>query len=382
MPNISGMPTPVPFVDLSRIHSPLKGELLARIGSIIDRSAFVLAPEVEKFENEFAAFVGTKHAVGVNSGLDALKLGLEALGVGPGDEVITAANTFVATAFAASAVGAKVVLVDCEEDTYNLDPKKLERAITSKTKAILPVHLYGQPASMDPILEIARAHRIQVIEDAAQAHGATYKNRSCGTFGVMGCFSFYPGKNLGAIGEGGAVTTSDEGLRDRIRCLRNVGQKQKYYHEYIGSNSRMHSIQAAVLSAKLPGLKAQNEDRNRAAKRYRELLGGSKNIALPVCASDRTHVYHLYIIQCLGKKAGDQERDLLQKHLGSLGVQTGIHYPIPIHFQNCYRSLGYKPGDFPVTERLAKSILSLPMFPGMRDEELEAVADGIRSFYG
>lgn len=382
MRSMSSAPTSVPFADLTRVNSPLKDEILKRIGAIIDRSSYVLGPEVEAFEKDFAKFVGTPHCLGLNSGLDALKLALEALGVGPGDEVITSANTFIATAYAISQVGAKPVLVDCEDRAWNLDPTKLEQAITPRTKAIMPVHLYGQPADMDPILAIAKKHGIPVIEDSAQSHGATYKGRACGTMGVMGCFSFYPGKNLGAMGEGGAVTTSDDGLREKIRMLRDVGQKTKYVHEVIGSNSRIHTFQAAVLGAKLPGLKAQNDDRNRVAKRYGELLGGLKAIRLPEALADRTHVYHLYVIETLGKKSGAKERDELKQFLADRKITALIHYPTPIHLQKCYANLGYPRGTFPVAERLGGAILSLPMFPFMREDEIVAVADAVKAFYG
>lgn len=368
------MAAKVPFADLTRIHSPLKEELLRKIGAIIDRSAFVLGPEVEAFEKDFASFVGSAHAVGVASGLDALKLALQALGVGSGDEVITAANTFIATAFAISAVGAKPVLVDCEDRSYNLDPALLERAITPKTKAIIPVHLYGQPADMKPILEVAARKGIPVVEDACQAHGASYGKKKCGNLGTLGCFSFYPGKNLGAMGEGGAVTTSDEKLKDKIRVLRDVGQSKKYVHEVIGHNSRLHNVQAAILGAKLPGLSAQNEDRARAARRYGELLANVPAVTLPKVMEGRTHVYHLYVIVA-------KDREALQKDLAAKNVQTLIHYPTPIHVQRAYAHLGHGPGSFPVTERLAGSILSLPMFPGITDDELETVARGIREFY-
>lgn len=371
----------VPFLDLSRIHAPVKDDVLSRISSIIDRSAFVLGPEVAAFEKEFSSFVGTRHTIGVSSGLDALKLALRALSIGPGDEVITAANTFVATAFAISSTGAKVVLVDIEENSCNIDPAQVARAISPKTKAILPVHLYGQPATMAPLVDLAAKHGIPVIEDAAQAHGAVYQGKSCGSMGVMGCFSFYPGKNLGAMGEGGAVTTSDDGLKDRLRMLRDVGQKEKYQHEVIGENSRLHTIQAAILSAKLPGLASQNEDRARIARRYGEQLADLKGIALPKNAPDRTHVYHLYVIETLGTAHPKKEREALQAHLLERQIHTGIHYPNPVHLQKCYAHLGKGPGSFPISERRAESILSLPIFPAMRDEEVDAVCQGIREFY-
>jgi dTDP-4-amino-4,6-dideoxygalactose transaminase len=371
------MQTKVPFVDLSRIHAPLKAEILNRISSVIDRSAFVLGPDVEAFEKDFAAFIGAPHAVGVSNGLDALKVALQAVGVGPGDEVVIPANTFIATAYAVSALGATPVLVDCEEKSYNLDPALLERAITPKTRCILPVHLYGQPAEMAPIMEIADARKIPVVEDCAQSHGAQYRGRTTGTFGKIGCFSFYPGKNLGAMGEGGACVTADDGLRARLRTLRDVGQKEKYVHELLGHNARLHTMQAVILSAKLPHLRAQNEDRARAARRYGELLAGVRGLTLPRVADGRTHVWHLYVVAT----PGAQEREGLRKHLNDQGIQCGIHYPTPIHLQACYRHLGKGPGSYPVTERLAQSILSLPMFCGMKEEELQAVAAAVRSYF-
>ena len=375
------MATKVPFVDLTRIHAPIKDQILQKIGSIIDRSAFVLGPEVEEFEKQFAAFVGSPHCVGVNSGLDALKLALQALQVGQGDEVIVPANTFIATALAASALGAKIVLVDAETKSYNMDPGKLKDAITPRTKAILPVHLYGQPADMGPIMEIAKARGIPVVEDVAQAHGSQYEGKTTGTFGAISCFSFYPGKNLGSIGEGGAVVTADEKLRDRVRVLRNVGQREKYHHELLGHNSRLHTVQAAVLSVKLPLLKAQNEQRARTAMKYHELLSSvvnSEKITVPNIVQGRTHVFHLYVITC--RKPSD--RDALQKHLGAEGIQTGIHYPIPVHLSSCYSHLGYRAGSFPVTETLANSCLSLPIFAGMTDEEVGLVGQSVRKYFG
>ena len=367
----------VPFVDLSRIHKDLKKDILDRIGSIIDRSAFVLGPEVEAFEKSFAEYCGTKYCVGVSNGLDAIQVALQAAGVGPGDEVITAANTFIATAYAISATGAKVVLVDADEESWNLSPKLLEAAITSKTKAIVPVHLYGQPATMKPILDVAQARKIHVIEDAAQAHGARFGGQSTGSFGTAGCFSFYPGKNLGSMGEGGALTTNSEEIRDRAKMIRNVGQKEKYKHEVIGRNFRLQTIQAAILSAKLPHLNAQNEDRVKAAKKYDELLSGIPGIRVQKVAPNRTHVYHLYIVVL----EDPTQRAPLQKFLGDQGIQSGIHYPIPIHLSTCYQSLGLRRGSFPVTEKLADSVLSLPMFPGISDQEIQAVAKALGDFF-
>jgi dTDP-4-amino-4,6-dideoxygalactose transaminase len=371
------IPTKVPFMDLKRIHGPLKEEILARISSIIDRSAFVLGSEVEGFEKEFAGYVGMRHAIGVANGLDALKLALQAQGVGPGDEVITAANTFAATAFAISSVGARPVLADVEERTSNIDPSAVEKALSPRTKAILPVHLYGQPASMAPILALAEKRGIAVIEDCAQAHGASYEGKGIGTFGVMGCFSFYPGKNLGAMGDGGGVVTSSAEHLARLKVLRDVGQSEKYHHSTIGHNSRLDALQAAILSVKLRGLKEQTEDKVRTARRYGELLSKVSRIRLPEVQGDRTHVYHLYVIHV--RDAGDREP--LRQHLADRGVQTGLHYPIPLHLQKCYAGLGYRTGDFPVTEGLAGSLLSLPIFPYMTDEEIEAVVAGVRSYF-
>jgi dTDP-4-amino-4,6-dideoxygalactose transaminase len=371
------MATKVPFVDLTRIHAPLKEDILKRIGSIIDRSAFVLGPEVDSFERDFAAFVGSAHAVGVSSGLDALILALKALEIGPGDEVIVPANTFIATAFAVSSCGAKPILVDCEEESYNIDPAKIEKAITSRTKAILPVHLYGQPADMGPIMDIAKKRGLVVVEDCAQSHGAKYDGKMTGTFGAISCFSFYPGKNLGAMGEGGAIVTADEKLRARVRMFRDVGQREKYHHDVIGHNSRLHTVQAAILSAKLPHLMTQTEDRVRAARRYDELMSGIPYLKLPKNVAGRSHVYHLYVVQT----RSPDEREALRKHLNDRSVQCGIHYPIPIHMQVAYKGLKQSEGAFPVTEKLARTILSLPMFCGMTEDELTTVAKVVKEFY-
>lgn len=371
------MSVKVPFMDLKRIHSPIKEEILARISSIIDRSAFILGSEVENFEKEFASYVGTSHALGVANGLDALKLALQAMDVGPGDEVITAANTFAATAFAVSSIGARPVLVDVEEDSYNIDPSEIERAITGKTKVIIPVHLYGQPATMEPIQAIATKRGLKILEDCAQAHGAKYKGKGIGTFGTAAGFSFYPGKNLGAMGDGGAITTSDADCLKKLKILRDVGQSEKYHHAVIGHNSRLDSMQAAILSVKLKGMQRETEERVMAANWYGEQLGTVAQIQLPKGLGDRTHVFHLYVI--LTKDAKD--RDTLRQHLTDDGIQTGLHYPIPLHLQKCYADLGYKNGQFPKTERMAKSLLSLPIFPGMSREEVGIVADSIKRFF-
>jgi dTDP-4-amino-4,6-dideoxygalactose transaminase len=367
----------VPFMDLKRIHASQKDEILSRIGSIIDRSAFILGSEVESFEKEYAAYVGSKFSLGVANGLDALKLSLQAIGIGPGDEVITAANTFAATAFAISSVGARPVFVDIEPGSYNVDPAAVERAVTSKTKAIMPVHLYGQPATMGPIVELAKRKGLQIIEDCAQAHGATYRNQAIGTFGIAAGFSFYPGKNLGAMGDGGAITTSDPDTLKKLKTLRDVGQSEKYHHTVIGHNSRLDAMQAAILSVKLRDLRAQTEERAKLGKRYQALLSEVKQIQIPEVLSDRTHVFHLYVITTRDEK----DRDALKEFLGKAGIQTGMHYPIPLHLQKCYADLGYREGDFPISEKMAKSLISLPIFPGMTGPEIEAVAAGIRGYF-
>ncbi len=371
------MSTKVPFMDLNRIHAPIKDEILSRIGTIIDRSGFILGSEVEAFEKDFAAYVGSSFALGVANGLDALKLALQSVDIGPGDEVITAANTFAATAFAISAVGARPVFAEIEEKSYNIDPRSVEKLITPKTKAIIPVHLYGQPASMGPLIALADKHGLKIVEDCAQSHGATYENKNTGTMGILGCFSFYPGKNLGAMGDGGAITTSNPEVFKKLKILRDVGQSEKYHHTVIGHNSRLDAIQASILAVKLKHLKSQTEDRVRVAKRYREVLSGINPIVLPDALTDRTHVYHLYVIHTKDSK----DRDLLKNHLNAAGVQTGLHYPIPLHLQKCYSSLGYKEGSFPIAEKSAKSLLSLPIFPGMTDIEINSVATEIKSYF-
>lgn len=371
------MANEVPFVDLKRIHDPIKTDVLERLGRIIDRSAFVLGEEVAEFEAAYAKSLGVQHAVGVSNGLDALTLALKAIGVGPGDEVITAANTFIATAYAISAVGATPVLVDVESDTRNIDPERIQDAITSRTRAIIPVHLYGQAASMEPVLAIADDAKLPVIEDAAQAHGATYQGKPCGSLGTLACFSFYPGKNLGAMGEGGAVVTRDSALAEKLKALRNVGQKKKYHHELMGGNYRLHTFQAAVLLAKLPHLETHNRQRRHLAELYRQGLSGLSEIDFPLQREDRVHVYHLLAVST----AKAEDRDRLQAHLTSKGIQTGIHYPVPIHLQPCYASLGKRPGSFPVTEDLARRLLSLPLFPGMTSAEVERVCAAVREFY-
>ncbi len=362
----------VPFLDLRAQYQALKSEIDPAIQQVCADAAFVLGKNVFEFEKAFALYCQTDDAIAVNSGTTALHLALLSLGIGVGDEVITAANTFIATCEAISYTGARVVLVDCDDKTYTLDPDKLEAAITNRTKAIIPVHLYGQPADMDPIMEIANKHGIPVIEDAAQAHGAEYKGKRCGSIGKIGCFSFYPGKNLGAYGEGGAVTTSDPEVAAKIRKLRDHGSDQKYYHEFVGYNYRMEGIQGAVLGVKLQHLDNWNDSRRKNADLYRKHLEGA-NVVVPVEGEGRKHIYHLFVVQ-------HAKRDQLLEHLKSKEIGVIIHYPIPVHQQKAYQHLGLNQGAFPVTERLAKRILSLPMFPELTEEQIEYTAEQIKAF--
>ena len=361
----------VPYLDLAAHHQPFREEFRRAIDQVIDSSAFAGGPFVEKFEKSFAAFCGVEHAIGVGSGTDALWLALMALGIGPGDEVITVPSTFFATAEAISLTGATPVFVDVLEDTYNMDPGALTAALTSRTKAIIPVHLFGQPADMDPILEFGAKHGIPVIEDAAQAHGAEYKGRRAGTMGIAGCFSFYPGKNLGGFGEGGAVVTRDAGLNHKIRMFRDHGQSKRYYHRVVGTNGRMDGIQAAVLQIKLAHLDRNNELRRRHAAKYLELLSDLESVVLPYAAPDRSHVWHIFAIRL-------RERDEIMRILGERNIGCGIHYPVPVHLQEAYQSLNYSSGSFPVAEKCAEEFLSLPMYPELKNEQLEYVASVLR----
>lgn len=365
----------IPFVDLKAQYRSLQPQVDEAIQSVLDRTAFIMGPEVSAFENAFAEYIGVKHVIGVGSGTAALRLALEVLGIGPGDEVITTPDTYFATCEAISHVGADVRFVEADAKTYNLDPKQLEAAISDKTKAIMPVHLYGQAADMGPIVEIARKHGLFVIEDAAQAHGATYKGQRVGTFGDIACFSFYPGKNLGAYGDGGAIVTNNDELADQLRLLRNHGQKIKYEHLVVGYCDRLDNLQAAVLGQKLPHLDSWNEGRRTRAAIYDECLQNVPAIVTPFVSPDCQHVYHLYVI-----RVTDGRRDELQSFLQEEGVATGLHYPIPVHLQEAYSGLGYEVGDFPICEGVAKQGLSLPMFSELTDEQAVFVADKIREF--
>jgi dTDP-4-amino-4,6-dideoxygalactose transaminase len=362
----------VPFLDLRAQHDPIRAELLAAINEVIDSSAFAGGPLVARFEEDFAAFCRTAHAVGVGNGTDALWLALLALGVGPGDEVITVPNSFMATAEAISYCGATPVFVDIDEETYTLDPTRLESAITPRTKAIIPVHLYGQMADMDPIMEVARRRNLFVVEDACQAHGAEYKGKRAGSIGHAGAFSFYPGKNLGALGEAGAITTNDRALADRIKCLREHGQSKKYLHSHIGWNARMDGIQAAALRIKLKNLERGNAARRAHAEHYNKLLAGTEGVVAPTVASGRTSVFHLYVVRVA-------ERDRILAALGQRGIACGIHYPKPIHLQEAYAQLGLGPGSFPIAERQSEELLSLPMFPELTPGQIELVAAELKS---
>lgn len=365
----------VPFLDLQAHHAPLRAEIDRAIAEVIDSAAFAGGPFVAAFENDFAKFCQCRHAIGLGNGTDALWLALLASGVGPGDEVITVPSTFMATAEAITYCGATPVFVDIDERTYTLDPAGLEDAVTSRTKAIVPVHLFGQTADMDPILEFARSRGLVVIEDAAQAHGAEYRGRKAGSMGDAGCFSFYPGKNLGAFGEAGAVVTNNSELRDKICILRDHGQVRKYHHTMVGWNCRMDGIQAAVLRVKLRHLAAGNERRRQHAEHYNRALADNAEIILPLEADYASHVYHVYAVRL-------RERDEALRAMEGEGISCGIHYPVPVHLQPAYENLGYERGDFEISERTSAEFLSLPMFPELTDEQVEAVAQSLQKIAG
>ena len=364
----------VPFLDLISQGKTIKEDVLDMIDDAISQAAFIGGPNVSGFEAEFAAFCDTHHCVGVASGTDALRFAMMAAGVGYGDEVVTVPHTFIATTEAISQTSAKPVFVDIDPQTWNIDVDRIESALSPRTKAIIPVHLYGQPADMDAILEIAAKHRLKVIEDACQAHGASYKGRPAGSIGDLGCFSFYPGKNLGAYGEGGAVTTNDAPMAEMIAKIRDHGQKTKYYHDMEGYNGRLDAIQAGILRIKLKKLAAWNTARREHASQYSQLLKDVQAVTLPIEAPETNSVYHLYVILA-------DRRDELQKALAEKGIATGLHYPLPLHLQEAYRSLGYRQGDFPVTESVAENLLSLPMYPELTQDQIHYVAECIRDFY-
>ncbi len=363
----------VPFLDLKVQYQEIKQELSPIIEQIMTDCAFIGGPQVSGFENEFADYCGSKYCIGVNSGTDALRFALMASGVGPGDEVITVPNTFIATSEAISQTRATPLFCDIDPNTCNMDPQALETHISPRTKAIIPVHLYGQPADMDAILSIARAKGLFVIEDACQAHGALYKKKRAGSMGIAGCFSFYPGKNLGAFGEGGAVVTRDGDLAAKIRMIRDHGQSQKYYHDIEGYNGRLDAIQAAVLRLKLKRLEDWNNDRRRHAKTYNQLLSEIPGITIPYEMDDVQSVYHLYVIHL-------DNRDSLQKYLADKGISTGLHYPMPLHLQKAYAAMGHAQGAFPHAEKSANRLLSLPMFPQLTQTQIETVANAVKNF--
>ncbi len=365
----------IPFLDLRAASAQVADEVSSRWKTIVEQSDFVLGQEVGRFEQAFAEYCACEYAVGVASGLDALKLILRAMDIGPGDEVVTAANSFVATALAISSVGATPVLVDMADRDFLIDVQALEDAITPRTKAIMPVHLYGQAADMEPILAVARRHGLKVVEDACQAHGALYKGRKCGSIGDAAAFSFYPGKNLGAFGDGGAATTNDRVLAERIRMLRNYGSPQRYHHDELGENSRLDTIQAAVLSVKLQYLEEWNASRRQVAARYAAGLRDVEEIRLPIVNAYAEHVHHLYVIRTA-------RRDELMRHLQERGIGCIIHYPIPIHLQKAYASSGWNLGDFPVAEKAANEILSLPLFPTMTDGQVDYVVEVVKEWVG
>lgn len=363
----------VPFATFKPMHNEIREELNSAYEKVLDKSNFIQGNECKKFEEEFAEYCGVKYCVGVATGLDALMLILKAMNIGESDEVIVPSNTYIATALAVSYTGAKPVFVEPEIETFNIDVNKIEEKITNNTKAIIAVHLQGRTADMDAINAIAKKHNLKVIEDAAQAHGAKYKGKKAGSLGDAAGFSFYPGKNLGALGDGGCVTTNDKTLADKVRALGNYGSDYKYHHIYKGVNSRLDEIQAAFLRVKLPNLDKWNEDRRATAKKYFE---GIKNslIKLPLKSTDEfEHIYHVFVIRC-------DKRDELERYLNDNGIGTVKHYPIPMHEQECYKDLGIKHGELPIAEEISRTVLSIPMYYGMTDEEVNYVIDMINKF--
>jgi len=361
----------VPFIDLKTQHESIKDEIAVAIEQVINSCAFAGGPFVEQFEKKFAEFCRSENAIAVGSGTEALWLALLGLGIAPGDEVITVPNTFMATAEAISFCGARPIFVDIDRETYNLDPVLLEKAITPRTKAIIPVHLFGQMADMDPIMEIAKGHKLFVVEDACQAHGAEYKGKAAGSIGDAGCFSFYPGKNLGAYGEAGAVIAYNTGTDRDIRMLRDHGQSRKYHHAMIGWNARMDGLQGSVLSVKLRHLRNWNKSRRNNAQLYNEQLSNIDGIIVPKEADYASHVYHIYAVRV-------HERDAFISNLAKKDIYCGIHYPVPIHLTKAYKFCGYEIGSFPVSEKMAKELVSLPMFPELKPVQVDYVVKNIK----
>ncbi len=364
----------IPLVDLKAQYYAIKDEILKAVQGVMEESAFIGGNYVKKFESEFAEFCGTEHCIGVGNGTDAIFIALKTLGIGPGDEVITAANSFIATSELIKLLGAKVVFCDVSEVTRNIDPDSISRKITGKSRAVIPVHLYGQPADMDRIVEIAGKNNLYIVEDCAQAHGAKYKGKRVGTFGEIGCFSFYPGKNLGAYGDGGAIITDNEDIAKKIRMYANHGRSEKYNHEFEGINSRLDGMQAAILSVKLKYLDEWNLKRNKNAKIYNDKLKGVGDIKIPVIADGRDHVFHLYVIRT-------KKRDELKEFLADNSIFCGIHYPITLPNLKAYSYLNHKPEDFPVSSGLQNEILSLPMFPELTIEQINYITGKIKEFF-
>jgi len=367
------MPESVPYLDLRAQLKPLRAEIDAAVARTLDNCSFCLGPDVGQFEKDFAKFCGAQHALGFNSGTSALHVAMLLLGIGPGDEVITTPYTFIATSWAISYCGAKPVYVDIDEATFNLDPKKLEAAVTPRTKAVLPVHLYGQPFDVDTVAAICKKHNLPFVEDAAQAHGAKYKGKTVGALGDLACFSFYPAKNLGACGEGGALVTNNAALASRAKSLREHGSTVRYHHDEVGYNYRMEGLQGAVLGVKLKHLNAWTRERQRVAARYAELLADTP-LQLPTVPAGNESAWHLYTVRL-------PRRDDLKKHLDTNGIGNAVHYPMPLHLQKAYVNLGYKPGDFPVAEKASREVLSLPMFPELTETQIQRVAAVVKGFF-
>lgn len=360
----------IPFFDLKKQYMEIKQEIDAAVSSVFESGVLILGENVKSFEKEFATYNNTKHCIGVGNGMEALQLALMVLGIGGGDEVITVANTSAATALSITSIGAKPVFVDIDKDSCNIDPTKIENAITNKTKAIIPVHLFGQTADMDPIVEIAGKHNLKVVEDACQAHGAEYKGKKAGIIGNIGCFSFYPTKNLGAYGDGGAIITNNKEIAEELSMLRNYGQETRYIHKYKGLNSRLDEIQAAILRIKLKHLDEYIKKRRKKAKLYNELIKNPK-IIIPIEKEYAKHAYHLYVVRA-------NKRDKLKTYLKNKGIQTLIHYPIPLHMQHAFKEL--KQYNLPITEDYSNKILSMPIYPELEDEDIEQIAEKINSF--
>ena len=363
----------IQMVDLTRQYQGLKNEIDDSIHKVLDSGQFILGHDVKELEKELASYVGVKHAIACGNGTDALQIALMALGVGPGDEVVTTPFTFVATAEVAALLGAKMVFADVCEDSFNIDAKDVEKKITRKTKAIVPVHLYGLPADMDELLKVAESRGIPVVEDAAQAFGAEYKGKRVCSLGRIGCVSFFPSKNLGAYGDGGMIFTNDDSLASKIRAIAVHGSEKKYYHDYIGVNSRLDSIQAAVLRVKFKYLDKYNELRSKFARMYTERLHDI--VITPKTFSDRTHIFHQYTIRA-------EQRDRLSDYLKERGIPSAIYYPVPLHLQKAYRNMDYRKGDFPVSEKLSDEVLSLPMHPHLKEEEVEFITTSIKNHFG